>query len=294
MSFDLSNYNLIGIGDFSHGIQESWEFRFELLKYAVKNKTEHIFIFSECSVWQAENVMNGTYYDQSTKKFIKTPGIRIEKEFAKEYVGGKLWQYVFHAYESKIFYKIMKYIRANKDRITLIGIDNDKIDRDYDMYKIIMKNLNKQCINFLWASNAHVDALKYGPDNLDYITNVQHCYFVGHYLKAKLGNKYCIILSQAYQGENRFNGYCKGVNCRTRTFQLKYIYKKFRYEPHKKYVDLSKKAQLLTTFDNKLIEFSNSYFEGYDDGRQYLQKINTWDFILFWNQVTHLKPYFNY
>ena len=33
----LLNYSLIGIGDFSYGIQESWEFRFKLLKYAINN-----------------------------------------------------------------------------------------------------------------------------------------------------------------------------------------------------------------------------------------------------------------
>ena len=44
--------------------------------------------------------------------------------------------------ESEIFLKIIKYIRKNKDRITIIGIDNDTIDRDYDMYKIIIKNYN--------------------------------------------------------------------------------------------------------------------------------------------------------
>lgn len=34
----LFNYNLIGIGEFSHGIQESWEFRFNSLKYVNPNK----------------------------------------------------------------------------------------------------------------------------------------------------------------------------------------------------------------------------------------------------------------
>ena len=33
----LLNYFLIGIGEFSHGIYESWEFRFKLLKYTMKN-----------------------------------------------------------------------------------------------------------------------------------------------------------------------------------------------------------------------------------------------------------------
>ena len=44
------------------------------------------------------------------------------------------------AMESNIFLKIIKYIRKHKDRMKIISIDNDKIDRDYDMYKIIMKN----------------------------------------------------------------------------------------------------------------------------------------------------------
>ena len=30
---------------------------------------------------------------------------------------GKLWQYVMHTSESKIFLKIVRYIRRNKDRI---------------------------------------------------------------------------------------------------------------------------------------------------------------------------------
>jgi len=45
--------------------------------------------------------------------------------------------------------KIIKYIRKHKHRITIIGIDNDKLDRDYDMYKIIMKNYKPSNINFL-------------------------------------------------------------------------------------------------------------------------------------------------
>jgi len=29
---ELLQYKLIGLGEFSHGIQESWDFRFKLLK----------------------------------------------------------------------------------------------------------------------------------------------------------------------------------------------------------------------------------------------------------------------
>jgi erythromycin esterase-like protein len=38
----LLHCKLIGIGEFSHGIQESWEFRFNLLKYAMKNSNKNI------------------------------------------------------------------------------------------------------------------------------------------------------------------------------------------------------------------------------------------------------------
>ena len=46
-----------------------------------------------------------------------------------------------------------------------------------------------------------------------------------HYLKKKLKDNYCIILSQAYEGINRFNGYCIGNNCKERTVQLNYFTK---------------------------------------------------------------------
>ncbi len=47
---NLLNYNLIGIGEFSHGIQESWEFRFNLLKYVIKYTNKKIYIVNEMFV----------------------------------------------------------------------------------------------------------------------------------------------------------------------------------------------------------------------------------------------------
>lgn len=84
--------------------------------------------------------MNNTIWSIKDKKYIKYEGIKIDEPIGNNnYVGGKLWQYINHAMESNIFLKIIKYIRKHKDRIIIIiiGIDNDKIDRDYDMYKII-------------------------------------------------------------------------------------------------------------------------------------------------------------
>jgi len=68
---NYNNYKLIGIGEFSHGIQESWEYRFDLLKKVIKETNKKITIFQELSIWQGDNIMNNTYYDKNKDKFIK-------------------------------------------------------------------------------------------------------------------------------------------------------------------------------------------------------------------------------
>ena len=183
----------------------------------------------------------------------------------------------------------IKYIRKNKDRIKIIGIDKDTIDRDYDMYKIIIKNYKSSNIIFLWAHNSHVGDLPLSDDNLKYIKNKNHKWFVGHYLKKKLKNNYCIILSQSFEGSNRFNGYCIGKNCKKRTWQLNYFTKKFKYDKNKKYVNVNKKYQLLKNYNEPLISFSNSYYKENKYGLQDYTKTNIFNYILFWNKVNALK-----
>lgn len=295
----ISKYTLIGIGEFSHGIDESWQFRMNLLKYCIKYTNKKIVIFNEQSVWQAQNIMNKTYYDVKNNKFVKSNKIKFEKEFQKSKelpAWGKLWQYMFHSMESKIGLQIIKFIRKNKKRIKLVGVDNDRLARDLDMSRYILKKLDKNNINFFWAHNAHIDNRKLSKDNYKWIKDKypEQKWYSGHYLKQKLGDKYCIILSQAYKGENRFNGYCSGEACKNRMWTMKYIYKKFVYKPNKKYVDNSKKCQLLTDFNNRLIEFSNSYYKENKNGYQSMVKTDGWNYILFWNEVTRLKPYYEY
>ncbi len=107
---NLLNYNLIGIGEFSHGTQESWEFRFNLLKYAIKHDNKKIVIFNEMSVWQTNNIMNNTIWSIKDNKFIKYDAIKIEEPIQNNnYIGGKLWQYINHTMESVLFFKIIKY-----------------------------------------------------------------------------------------------------------------------------------------------------------------------------------------
>ena len=101
---ELLQYKLIGLGEFSHGIQESWEFRFNLLKYAMKNTNKKIMIFNEMSIYQAEHIMNNTIWSIKENKDIKYDGIKIEEPIQNgNSVFGKLWQYCGHATNSKIF-----------------------------------------------------------------------------------------------------------------------------------------------------------------------------------------------
>lgn len=294
----ILKYSLIGIGEFSHGIQESWDFRFNLLKYTMLHTNKNIVIFNEMSIWQADNIMNNTIWSTKLNKPIHYKGIKIEQPIQnKDFVGGVLWQYCNHTSESNIFLKIIKYIRKNKNRITIIGIDNDKIDRDYDMFKIVKCNMNPINIHFIWAHNDHICDRVLSNDNLVYITNKNHKYSMGHYLRTQYKYKYCIILSQAYEGENRFNSYCIGSNCKKRLWGLKYFYKKFKYNPCKQYLH-HKPCSLLTNYKEPFINFSNSYYKKNKSGiAEYTQNDERWNYVLFWNIVSRLVPlntYHNY
>jgi len=294
----LLQFTFIGIGEFSHGIEESWKFRFNLLKYAMKYSNKNIVIFNEIDTWMGDNTRNDTIWSRKLNQFIKYNGIKIEKpvEGGNDLPPwGKLWQYMAHSLESNIFLRIIKYIRKHKNRIQYYGIDNGKIDRDYDMYKNIMKHYNSNNINFFWAHNHHINDQPYHQYNLKYIKNKSHKWYCGYYLRKKLKNNYCIILSQAYEGTNRFNGYCIGKDCEKRIWQLKYIYKKFRYHPNKKYVKPNKKYQLLEEFDSPFINFSNSLFKSNKYGEESIDKNKKkWNYVLFWNKVNKLEPYYEY
>ena len=81
-----------------------------------------------------------------------------------------------------------------------------------------------------------------------------------------------------------------GNNCEERTFQLKYFYKKFKYDKNKKFkYDKNKKYQLLTNYTEPLISFSNSYYKENKYGVQDYKNTNIFNYILFWNEVNKLK-----
>ena len=77
----LLQCKLIGIGEFSHGIQESWEFRFDLLKYAMKHTNKNIVIFNEMDTWMADNIRNNTIWSRKLNKPIKHAGLKVDAPY---------------------------------------------------------------------------------------------------------------------------------------------------------------------------------------------------------------------
>jgi hypothetical protein len=73
-----------------------------------------------------------------------------------------------------------------------------------------------------------------------------------------------------------------------------YFIKNLEYPELKKYVNKTKKYQILEKFDNKLIAFSNSYYKNNKYGVQSFDDRKTWNYILFWNKVTRLEPIYHY
>lgn len=291
---DILKHKLIGIGEFSHGINESWLFRLKLLKYAMKKTKKKIIVFNEMSAWQAQNIMNGTVWSRTLNRFIELKGFKKEIPIEgglNRNQWGCYWQYMGHSVESKVFLRIIRFIRKNRKRITLIGVDNDTLDRDYPMYQTIMKHLDKSKINFFWAHNHHVADMPLSQDSLKYMKNKKHKWYCGYYLKQKLKDDYCIILTQSYQGINRFNSVCSGNNCSNRTWKLKYMYRSFRYPELKKYLG---RTRLLTEFDKPFISFSNSLYQGKKHGVQSYDRIDSWNYVLFWNKVTPLEAVCHY
>jgi len=282
---NILDYHLIGIGDFTHGSQNIYEYRFNLLKKALSETNKNIMIFIEDNEYHSKNIMKD-------KKLI------FEKEgmYQNKYPYGVLCRYMNHYLESEIYFEIIKYIRKHKSRITIIGIDPDILERDMIMYETIVKHLDVDNINFLWAANAHVDDRSLDVANRKWIkkSHPKLTHFCGHYLKKKFRNKYCIILSQAYEGIVRFNGFCIGDDCEIRRSVINYFYKNFVYILNKKYMN-DKPYKLYDKFHNKLIEFSNSYWTENNNGGYIIElKKPNWDYILFFNRISRLSPYKEY
>lgn len=287
----LDSHRLVGIGDFTHGCKDTWDFIIGLLEYLILNTDKPIKLFTENSAHKCKAIM--------THKKIK-----YFKPFMYEgrFPTGKLGIYSGYTSESPEFFQLIKFIRKYKNRIEIIGTDNDTIDRDKSMSIKILNNLHEKNLGYnIWfGSNHHIDTSKYNLMNQKWVSNphIQR-YFAGHYLKKKLANEYCIILSQGYEGTIRFNGVCIGDDCEYRIANLDYIWKDFKIPQYKKYLN---KKDPITLYNNKefqtnsMVIFNAVYHASLDkekpiglSGGLYCKNTHNWDFILFFNKVHKLE-----
>lgn len=268
-TIDYGKYNLIGIGDFSHGDQNIWTYRFNMLKNIIISTDKKIIIFNEDSEEHCDNIMN-------TKKklsYYKDYGVEQDK-----YAYGPIEKYAYRIYDSPIYLEIIKYIRKNKNRITIVGVDNGKLARDKNMANIILKRLNKYKINIFWAHNDHVDSRKITqPYETKWHDEKYRC---GYYLKKKLKDKYCIVLSTGYKGKIRFDGRCSDKYCTDIKYYTKPMFRKFIIKKYSKYTD-----GLHKNFDDKIAEYSQFTFP---NNKLYMMSSRSYDYVLFFKNVIPL------
>ena len=270
-------YSLIGIGDFSHGDNNIWHYRLDLLKRVMIETKNRITIFIEDLDEHTDNIkldetlIIGDSYGVAAGKFPYGP----------------LERYCYRAWDSPIYLKIIKYVRKHQNRINIIGVDVPRQARDKAMARNILKNLNVKHINFFWAANSHVDARRITESyELKFVPNEK--YRTGFYLKKRLKHKYCIVLSTGYQGEVRFSSACNNSDCDIRTFFEIPIFEKFKHEQYSKWVGVSDKRYMLykkNEFNEDLVEFADAKFP--ED--PFVTKSRTWDYLLFFSKVYRLN-----
>ena len=266
---NYENYDLIGIGDFSHGDENIWVYRLKLLKYFIKTTDKKITIFNEDGDEHSKNIMN----TNNKLSYYKSYGLY------KNFGFGPLSKYCNRVYDSPIYLNIIKYIRKNKSRINIIGIDPDVIEGDKQMAQNILKNINKKHINLFFAHNDHINNQK--------ITEKYHTkwhnekYRCGYYLKQKLKDKYCIILSTGYKGKIRFDCKCDDGYCTNRIFYEKPIFKSIEIKEYKNIEN-----GLYDKFDKQIATYTACDFP---NNKPIMVNTNKYNYILFFRNIMPLK-----
>jgi hypothetical protein len=224
------------------------------------------------------------------------------KLWNNKWPNGKLGLYAGYGAESPDILTFIKFIRAHRDRITIIGADPDIIDRDEAMAKTVLSVLHPkgEGYNIWYAANHHVDTGKYEEMNQKWVPNPEiQRYFAGYHLRRKLGREYCIVMTQAYHGSVRYNGICLGDDCYDRVANLEYIYRNFTIPEFKKYVNPNHQMTLYTRSEfitDKMPFFNAPYHADLvmekpigTSGGLYGENTKKWNYILFFNKVNHLE-----
>ena len=190
MIFD--KYKLIGIGDFSHGINEIWTYRLCILDQILKTgSTPKIFI--EDTVYGPKNIMDNENINVKIKKY----------EYRHSFT---LMKYTdFRIYDSPTYLKFIKFVKKND--IEIIGVDSNDKYREKKMADNIINYIsndektkdNSLYTYLFFGHNFHIDDRQIHHASM-------HKYTTGHYLKNKYADKYCIILTCGLCGSIRFDG----------------------------------------------------------------------------------------
>lgn len=278
---EIDNYDLIGIGEFSYGFEEIWDFRYKLLKRLIFSSRKKITLFLDITSYQAHNIQYSTYRNEDNKLIdydeIKFEGLTQKNKHVQP--KGMLHNYVSYLLESKTFYKFIKYIRKHQSRINIVGLHNH-VDNHAEMYDKIKKHLCRTRLNLIFAHNNIIDSRK----NKDHTS-------CGYYLKNKLREKYCIILSQAEEGELRFCGFYLGHKFKYHVWYKEYFYHRFKYHKYNRlYTKLKNPYHILTHYCGEFMEFGDGYYECNNYGHDKMVTSHTWDFVLYWHVVTKLIP----
>lgn len=276
---NTEHYDLIGLGDFSHGDVNMWQLRFVLLKSIPESK--QITIFVQDTEEHAQNIMQDTELVMGAEY-----GVHEGKDGIYSY--GPMERYSYRAWDSPIYLEIIQYIRQNKNRIQIIGVDNGEIARDQYMADRVIKNaqLSKPHIRFFWAANAHVDnreitepyELKWEP---------KERYRAGHYLREFFGFRYCIILSTGYQGQIRFNSTCNSLDCEERIRPKIPIFESFHHDKYKKWIQKNKSYHVYSKkeFKGSVLEYTDAAFPYPNHPFSYN---GNYDYLIFFNEIEPL------
>lgn len=297
-SIDINKYDLVAIGEFSYGFDEIWEFRYKFLKKLIRSSTKTITIYCEIYDWQAKNFMQKNYFVGENEDCNNTmfSGAYRKNKFTQPH--GILHNFVPYLIESRCYHKILKYMIKHHHRIRLIGLTPDKEklpkitdqEKDEHMFDIIKKTLNSLHVNILWAHNRYIDNRKSVHDNSKWS--------LGHLLRQKYKTKYCIVLSQAYEGELRWCGFYLGHKSKTHIWEKRPFYKTFNFRAHKEWRHWNTMPgvhyHIFDNFGSEFVEFGDGYYEDHVHGYYEIARSREWDYVIFWNYVTPLQQISSY
>ena len=272
MLLEYDKYDLIGIGDFSHGDTNIWYYRFNMIIELIEKTNKNIIIFNEDTEEHCNSIMNINKKLSYNKKY----------DVINNYPYGPLEKYSYRVYDSFIYLQIIKFIRKHIDRIIIIGVDNGEISRDKYMSNIILENIDINSINLFWAHNAHIDSRKITEKYETHYSNEK--FRSGYYLKKKLKNKYCIILSTGYKGSIRFDCKCDDNVCSNRVAFKIPKFKNIYHSIYKKYAN-GNEYDLYQNFKENIIEYTACIFP-----RNHIEITNKeYNYILFFSIVNELE-----